>query len=215
MLAALWLPLEWAAAEDDRNCLHNQAGSFSYYKLALSRAPEWCIANARQQEAQCRYEFFLHGLWPQCERGYPERCKVADYELLDPIDERALLAVFTSRYAIQYQWDLYGSCTGLSRSAYFDLSLRLYHGIRMPDLPPGEYTEPQLLGLIAQKNQGLIAPEMIELVCDAGMDAPLARPNTLDEVLICFDRAGAPMPCLERSNSCLLNSPILIRALGQ
>lgn len=198
----LWATQGVTAVDVTANCLSDQPGVFSYYKLAITRSPEWCIVNNRPQDGQCRYEFVLHGLWPQCERNYPERCTVADYALLDEIDEKGLLNVFPTRGEIRDQWETHGACTGLSRSAYFGLSVRLYQSVHMPEIAPGQYTENQLFHLIVRENRGYLSDDMIELVCDAQADAPFAQGDTLDEVRVCFDRQGVPMGCLDRIRSC-------------
>lgn len=198
----LWATEGLTGTEVNANCLSDQPGVFAYYKLAITRSPEWCIVNNRSRDTQCRYEFALHGLWPQCERDFPKRCVVADYSLLDEIDEQGLLNFFPSRKVIRDQWDIHGACSGLSRSAYFGLSVRLYQSVHMPKIDPGQYTENQLYHMILRENPGLLTNEMIELVCDAQMEEPLAQPDTLDEVRICFDRQGSPMVCLDRIKSC-------------
>lgn len=211
LFLALWASHGLTAVEVTANCLSDQPGVFSYYKLAITRAPEWCIVNNSPQESQCRYEYVLFGLWPQCERGFPTRCALGDYGLIDNMDERGLLNVYPSLGAIRQQWEYHGTCSGLSRSNYFGMAVRLYQSVQMPEIRPGQYTDNQLLHLIARENRGYLTEEMIELICDAQPKEPLARPDTLDEVHICFDRQGVPTPCLERAKSCPA-SGITVRA---
>src|SRR5215471_13459772 len=58
-------------------------GEFDYYVLSLSWSPSFCEAAAgrrpdRAPREQCGarpYSFVVHGLWPQFEHGFPERCQ--------------------------------------------------------------------------------------------------------------------------------------------
>ena len=54
--------------------------SFDFYVLALSWSPGYCESEgANADRGQCAtgraYDFVLHGLWPQYERGYPSDCQ--------------------------------------------------------------------------------------------------------------------------------------------
>ena len=56
-----------------------EAGVFDYYVLALSWSPAFCAdRRSGTENAQCgagrAFGFIVHGLWPQYERGWPERC---------------------------------------------------------------------------------------------------------------------------------------------
>ena len=57
----------------------NVAGQFDYYALVLSWSPTYCAES--DDDLQCnrrdgrRFNFVLHGLWPQYDRGFPEYCQ--------------------------------------------------------------------------------------------------------------------------------------------
>ena len=55
---------------------------FDFYVLALSWSPGYCASEgSNADENQCnsprRYEFVVHGLWPQFEKGFPSDCIVS------------------------------------------------------------------------------------------------------------------------------------------
>jgi len=210
LFLALWASQAAAFPGNNAECIRNQPGTFAYYKLVIFNTPESCIANLAQKNSLCSYPFLLQGLRPQCEQGFPDKCRLADYALLDQINEDALLDYFASRNQIRQEWERYGACTGLRRSAFFDLTVRLYLSIRLPEIPPGVYSDRQLLKLISKESGQPFSSDMVEFICDAESQAPQARPDTLDEIRFCLDRNGAPVTCLEQSRSC--PEEIVIRA---
>ena len=60
------------AVVDLRRPGQGYAGEFDYYAMALSWSPEHCaIKPGIGSSAPASWEFVLHGLWPQYQRGYP------------------------------------------------------------------------------------------------------------------------------------------------
>jgi ribonuclease T2 len=102
-----------------------QGSGFDFYVLSLSWSPSYCEAQGadanRQQCATTRpYAFVVHGLWPQFERGYPEKC--ATNERQGPVRPlRNLDDIMPSAGLIRHEWRTHGSCSGLSQRAYFDV----------------------------------------------------------------------------------------------
>ncbi|MEK6750583.1 MAG: hypothetical protein AABY83_15495 [Pseudomonadota bacterium] len=190
----------WAIDRNEQQCDANIAGTFSYYKLAVSRSKEWCYAKNKNGDAQCDFEYSVHGLWPQCATGYPSNCATGAFAE-DPIDKRAIMEFMPSKYLIKHEWEKHGRCAGLKRSSYFHTIENLYRNLHLPSLPPGRYTYDKLIATLT-KNQTALRPEHIELACDEDMNGPRASATTLDEIRICYDRNGNFTACTEREKSC-------------
>jgi ribonuclease T2 len=102
-------------------------GEFDFYVLALSWSPSFCEAAAerspdRVPQQQCgarSYSFVVHGLWPQFERGFPERCQDPPPRLSRDIVS-SMLDLMPARGLVYHEWDTHGTCSGLSQRAYFD-----------------------------------------------------------------------------------------------
>ncbi|MHA6643210.1 ribonuclease T2 family protein [Mesorhizobium sp. A623] len=102
-----------------------QGTGFDFYVLSLSWSPSYCEAEGgdanRQQCGSGRpYAFVVHGLWPQYERGYPQKCGTDEPKITSQT-LRALYDLMPSAGLIRHEWQKHGSCTGLSQSDYFDV----------------------------------------------------------------------------------------------
>lgn len=201
-------------AGEDWACNTNRPGAFSYYKLAISVSQEWCIANRKEHYAQCSREYVLHGLWPQCRDGYPSWCRPEGGATLDRVDLDRYLPVIPSRGLMRYQWEKHGACSGLDAEGYLDLATELYRKIRLPHIKPGLYSPKQILDGVVAANKGVVPADAVELACDEGEKAPDDDRETLDEIRICFDRAGEPTTCLERERSCWGLRQLRVRSLS-
>jgi len=176
---------EWSA-EDEYACRNHAAGKFKYYALALSWSPEFCRSHPDlRDDPQCREnrQFIVHGLWPQCEDGAPRNCGGGGRP--DPIDPREIYGFMPSDYLIRHEWKTHGTCTALSRSGYFGLTESLYRKLSMPTLADAVKAD-DIERLFMERNPELDADEIV-LSCGAGGRKNSA--GTLDEVIICFDRA--------------------------
>jgi len=96
---------------------------FNFYVLSLSWSPSYCEAEGedanRQQCATDRpYAFVVHGLWPQFERGFPERCRTDEPDVSNRT-LRSLYDIMPSAGLIRHQWRKHGSCAGLDQDDYF------------------------------------------------------------------------------------------------
>jgi ribonuclease T2 len=112
-----------------------RAEGFDYYMLALSWSPTWCASPAGRGDArQCgpgrRYDFVVHGLWPQYRNGWPQYCD-NDARLAEQVVD-AMLDIMPSRSLVRHQWNKHGTCTGLSPEDYFALTRRLHEEIGYP-----------------------------------------------------------------------------------
>ena len=102
-----------------------QGSGFDFYVLSLSWSPSYCEAeggNANRQQcgASRPYAFVVHGLWPQFERGYPQKCGT-DEPKVSSQTLRELYDIMPSAGLIRHEWQKHGSCTGLSQRDYFDV----------------------------------------------------------------------------------------------
>lgn len=191
--------------DEQQHCRDNIAGHFTYYKLAISWSPEWCLVSQKNADRQCRERrrYIVHGLWPQCERGYPVNCKLPQPKknvLEDALDHQKIEAFMPSDKLVNHEWKKHGRCTGMARSAYFNLIEKLFNKITLPDLPP-QSTAPDLIQALIAANPGL-TPAQVELTCNTLPREKLSRKDTLDEVRICFDKKGHFTDCGEINQSC-------------
>jgi ribonuclease T2 len=175
MAAAGWTP------QNEKACDINTAGEFKYYTLSLSWSPEFCRSHPGNKEPQCEQnrEFIVHGLWPECGTGNPHNCKGGS---ADAIDKEKIYAYMPSDFLIQHEWDTHGACSGLSRSAYFDLTGALFGKLKLPRLS-GAPKADKIEELFMAINPGLDADEIYLSCTEKG---PKQSTSTLDEVRICF-----------------------------
>jgi len=170
--------------QNEQACDNNNTGQFKYYVLSLSWSPEFCRSHPKNNEQQCKQdrEFIVHGLWPECGTGNPKRCEGGGPA--DVIDKEKIYAYMPSDFLIQHEWDTHGTCSGLARSAYFDLTGNLFGKLNFPRLS-GAPKADKIEELFMAINPGLDADE-IYLSCTE--NGPKKSGDTLDEVRICFDK---------------------------
>jgi ribonuclease T2 len=121
-------------------------GEFDYYVLSLSWSPSFCEAAAergpdRVPREQCGarpYSFVVHGLWPQFERGFPERCENPPPALNRNIVS-SMLDLMPARRLVYHEWDTHGTCSGLPPHAYFELVRKARASVTIP----AEFTDLQ------------------------------------------------------------------------
>ena len=203
LFATLALAYAVAAAawtsKDEQACDNNTAGKFKYYVLSLSWSPEFCRSHPGNKEPQCKQnrEFIVHGLWPECGTGNPQRCEGGGSA--DAIDKEKIHAFMPSEFLIQHEWDSHGTCSGLYRSVYFDLTGTLFGKLNFPRLS-GAPTADKIEALFMAINPGLDANE-INLTCTE--NGPKESNDTLDEVRICFDKVTHEFTrCTDARDTC-------------
>jgi len=179
----------------DRREKIGEPGKFDYYLLALSWSPAYCADRASGNDPQCsagrRFNFVLHGLWPQYNKQvqgsfWPQFCN-DDPGLRDP---KSMLDIMPSTGLIRHEWQKHGTCTGLNAESYFDLARKAYQTIRIPT---------RFTALSEYLN---ISPAEVKkdfVAANAGAPASAfvigCSSNYLSEVRICLDRNLKPIPC--------------------
>jgi ribonuclease T2 len=137
LLCLLLAPLAFAKKHhryrDDES---QSGGSFDYYLLSLSWAPNYCAGHPADHSSECRTgghtAFVLHGLWPQANSGPPPMsCSTAPPVAADTVDH--MLNFMPSRGLIQHEWQKHGTCSGLSARDYFAQVEQTFKRVRVPD----------------------------------------------------------------------------------
>ncbi len=188
---------------------HNVAGEFDYYALVLSWSPSFCDGGAHSDSPQCSsqtprpYNFVLHGLWPQYQKGWPQDCPITSSTFVPgPLIDQ-MLDIMPAKKLIIHEYQKHGTCSGLSADAYFALARKLYTSINIPERfqnPQGPQTvsPQQVLSEFTAANPD-IKPEMIVVSCGG-------PGNGLKEVHICMSHEGKPAACGRNENQIRLCS---------
>ena len=114
------------------------AGEFEYYVMALSWSPSWCaIEGDARGSPQCAAErdagWVLHGLWPQDEEGWPERCRTG---FAEPSRRQtaAMADIMGTPGLAWYQWNKHGTCSGLAAADYLALAREAWERVEKPQV---------------------------------------------------------------------------------
>lgn len=191
---------------DDRSSRggeRNIAGRFDYYALVLSWSPTHCASAERDDDTQCnrrdgrRYNFVLHGLWPQYERGFPGDCETGRRPYVPEQVIEDVMDVMPSRPLIIHEYRKHGTCSGLEASRYFEMGERLFRSIKIPSRYVNPYEEqnvaPEVLidEFLALNKQ--LKRDQIVVSCDGSR-------NRLQDVRICMSQNGEPRSCGKNEN---------------
>jgi ribonuclease T2 len=165
-------------------------GEFDYYVLSLSWSPSFCEAAAERRpnrvpREQCGarpYSFVVHGLWPQFEHGFPERCQNPPPRLNREIVS-SMLDLMPARGLVYHEWDTHGTCSGLSPRSYFELVRKARATITIPaeftDVKDYRTIAPQeIQGAFLKANPGATAGS-VTITCNG---------RRLSEVRICLTK---------------------------
>ena len=182
-------------ASASRPAQADQAGKFDYYILTLSWSPTYCADQAKRNRDQLQcfsersYGFVIHGLWPQYETGYPDRCPT---RFRDPSDKLVtqMLNFSPSEGLIHHEWDKHGTCSGLNALDYFRLAVKSFKKLNRPKRFK-ELDRP-LLMTASQIEQSFY--EANPALPQNSLFVTCAR-QKLREVRICLDKAGEPRRC--------------------
>ena len=186
IVALLLLAGPAARAEGDR------AGDFAYYILALSWSPSFCAREGRAEgNPQCDRPlgWVLHGLWPQHEEGWPERCRAATR---DPTraETAAMADIMGTGGLAWHQWQKHGRCSGLPAREYFALSRRAFDAVEKPEVleqldRPVDLPARVVEDAFLEANPGWTA-DMLTITC---------RDGRIAEARLCLTKDLRPRPC--------------------
>lgn len=168
------------------------------YTLSLIWMPEKCRKGDEEDCALYRQTqrssgrtdgFTLHGLWPDGTGAeWPQYCKAAPVLPAKVIAEHACAT--PSPQLLQHEWTKHGTCmAGYTPDRYFDLSNRLFAGIKAPNLWALSYkrqTAASVSDAIARANPGMTG-DMMRLNID--------KQGWLKEVWFCLDTKFKPQAC--------------------
>ncbi len=174
----------------------DRPGDFDFYVLALSWSPSYCEAEGGDADPQqCRAAkplgFVVHGLWPQFERGSPERCDTNQRDVPRAL-ARSVSDLMPSTGLVRHEWQVHGTCSGLAQADYFALLRQARETIAIPppfrNLQSARSLEPrEAERLFLRANPGL-EPEAVAVTCDRDL---------LREVRICLDKGLRFRTCPE------------------
>lgn len=125
-----------ARARHRANSADNTPGSFDYYLLTLSWAPEFCAthgssASSSECDPQRHFGFVVHGLWPENEDGsYPQHCAPAQPVAQATVQQ--MLPIMPDRGLIQHEWSTHGTCSGQDTQTYFADIQKAFHLVQIP-----------------------------------------------------------------------------------
>ncbi|MFN0101966.1 MAG: ribonuclease T2 family protein [Bryobacteraceae bacterium] len=196
MLRSICVVCAMAAAwGQNRNAPRGTAGEFDFYLLSLSWSPQYCSSAAGERDkTQCggqrRYEFVLHGLWPQYDRGWPQFC--SSLQTLSNALVEKTMDIMPSRRLIRHEWEKHGACAGLSPAEYFAKARAAFDSVRIPvglQSPPNARTVAPLRirDEIVAANPGLVK-EAVTVSCTG---------RFLTEVRVCVGKDLKARTCSE------------------
>ncbi len=146
-----------------------------------------------------RFGFILHGLWPQYETGYPERCHTRWRPFVPEPVINEMRDVMPSRGLVIHEYRTHGTCSGLQPAPYFALARQLYNRIEIPKRYENpfemQFVAPrEVLGDFLSANPGL-KPDMITVTCGGPGNRLQRGAHLHDEGRPSRDRAApAPYP---------------------
>lgn len=196
-----------AVARSHHTGTNHTAGEFDYYVLSLSWSPAYCLdaPSSSQCNGSRAYGFVVHGLWPQDERGWPERC---DRSRVPDGVVTGMLDLMPARGLVYHEWQNHGTCSGLSPEDYFRLVRTARATIKVPEefARPGSAIEREPAAVAASfvRANPRLSTESVVVDCSGG-SAPRLR-----EVRICLDRDLKPRACSSDASRANCRAPTLI-----
>ena len=184
------------------------APKFDFYVLSLSWSPQHCSTPSGERDnMQCApgrlYDFVLHGMWPQYEKGWPQDCGT---QRVDRATVDSMLDIMPSTKLVQHEWSKHGTCSGLEAKEYFAEARHAFQSIQIPD----KYKRPKLQVLAKptemRREFAAANPKFTEdsfaVVCSG---------RFLQEVRACLTPDFDPRPCNREvlKNQCRVDEMIL------
>ncbi len=168
-------------------------GKFDFYVLVLSWSPDHCATEGKTDSQQCavgkKLGLVLHGLWPQYNRGFPDRCANDKFT-------KNLVGKFPNLYPNEklyaHEWEKHGTCSGLDQEGYLALSQKLKESVSIPKnyqapSSPFRTTVEALKTKFISANPKLSADGIAVYCSDSG--------RYLKEVFFCHSRQEEPAAC--------------------
>lgn len=173
-----------------------RAGDFDFYVLALSWSPSYCEAegkkaNRQQCNSERSYDFVVHGLWPQYERGFPRECRTGERRVSDRLI-RSMLDIMPSGGLVGHQWRMHGTCSGLSQQDYFETVRDARNKITIPQRFQGLKQEQPIAASVVESAFMKANPGLPEDGISVDCDGKLMR-----EVRICLTKSLEFRACNE------------------
>jgi ribonuclease T2 len=177
------------------------AGSFDYYLLSLSWAPNYCAEHPSDHSQECsgHMTFVLHGLWPQSETAAPPMdCGGNGSVPSATVDH--VLQFMPSRGLIQHEWSKHGTCSGLSPGDYFKTVEQAFTTVQVPE--PYRHLSRETRAKVSDLEQSFAAanhaPEQaFRVSCHSG---------ELVGVEVCFDKNLQYRACTSSARECSSSS---------
>ncbi len=165
---------------------------FDFYVLALSWSPQHCASpSGARDEMQCSpgrlYDFVLHGMWPQYEKGWPQDCTK---QQVDRATVDSMLDIMPSPKLVRHEWSKHGTCSGLEPKDYFADARSAFQSIRIPD----QYKRPKLQVMSNPKEMRKRFAAANPKVPEDGF-AVVCSGRYLQEVRVCLTTDFEPRSC--------------------
>ena len=168
------------------------SADFDYYVLALSWGPDYCSANpgdAQECALGRKYDFVLHGLWPQYTRGYPSDC---GGDLIPASVKAQFPHLYPNDSLFKHEWSKHGTCSGLDPADYLNLARQLKERVRilaayLAQAAPFSTTSDQLKQAFLQADPALVETGLAVNCSGSG--------RYLKELYLCFSKDGQPSAC--------------------
>jgi len=186
---ALLISLALPAAVSCQTAHETESGPFDYYLLTLSWSPDFCFHEKANPECSDgkRHGFVVHGLWPEFRNGtHPSNCSSAP-GLSDPAK---MLDIMPDPQLIAHEWEVHGTCSGLTADAYFDLIRKAYASIAIPDQFKAPQTQVTITPDSMKQNFEAKNPNLTDadLVIECGG-------KYLTAVQVCMSKTLNAIPC--------------------
>jgi len=184
------------ARHDSQDASAGTTGAgFTYYVLSLSWSPSYCAgARRRAGDLQCGggrpYDFVVHGLWPQFDRGWPEDCPSDGRPGPGRDEVDRMLDLMPSPDLVRHEWKKHGTCSGLTVAGYFEAIRHARESIRIP----ARFARPlayQTVSPAELKSEFLKANPTLP----ADAIAVTCKGRDLQELRVCFDTGLKPRAC--------------------
>ena len=196
-------------SESKTNSGRARGGSFDYYVLSLSYAPNFCAQSGQHDPGECGpgkyFGFVVHGLWPESNEGSgPENCgsSVVPTDIVSDT-----VKYIPTESLIQHEWKTHGTCSGLNVKDYFAAVKKARDAVSIPpylrapslkrDMAPAE-----ILRSFAVSNTSF--------PMDSFRVACITATRDLQEVRVCLDKNLSPISCPRSLGSCPISSVILL-----